>query len=246
MLTICESFASSCGLCFNPLKTQLIRFHLFDKGSVIDKFIFCGLVLQVVTSVIHLGNKLTYNLSDDDDVLLKTRHLSRAANSLFATFGNIGPIPLTYLFRSHCLSLYGCELWKLSCPSLRTLEVTFNKCLRRIWSLPARTHTGIIHSCAGLESMYNVVFVRSYNYMKRAIHSRNQLVRAVFLESCSLAFSTVGLNNLYGTKYRKAYSESDKVCANVLRGFLSAGGLRFDVESRRSETEQMLYTIATA
>ena len=64
--------------------------------------------------------------------------------------------------------------------------------------------------------------------------------RAVFLESCSLAFSTVGLNNLYGTKYRKAYSESDKVCANVLRGFLSAGGLRFDVESRRSETEQML------
>ena len=72
MLTICESFASSCGLCFNPLKTQLIRFHLFDKGSVIDKFIFCGLVLQVVTSVIHLGNKLTHNLSDDDDVLLKT------------------------------------------------------------------------------------------------------------------------------------------------------------------------------
>ena len=27
---------------------------------------------------------------------------------------------------------------------------------------------------------------------------------------------------------------------------LIAGGLRFDVESRRSETEQMLYTIATA
>ena len=93
--------------------------------------------------------------------------------------------------------------------------------------------------------MYNVVFLRSYNYMKRAIHSHNQLVRAVFwsavfLESRSLAFSTVGLNNLYGTKYRKAYPKSDKVCANVLRGFLSAGGLRFDVESRRSETEQML------
>ena len=69
------------------------------------------------------------------------------------------------------------------------------------------------------------------------------MVRAVFLESRSLAFSTVGLNNLYG---RKAYPESDKVCANVLRGFLSAGGLRFDVGSRRFETEQMLYTIATA
>ena len=89
-------------------------------------------------------------------------------------------------------------------------------------------------------------FRKGTRNMKRAIHSRNQLVRAVFLESRSLAFSTVGLNNLYGTKYRKAYPESDKVCANVLRGFLSAGGLRFDVGSRRSETEQMLYTIATA
>ena len=89
-------------------------------------------------------------------------------------------------------------------------------------------------------------FRKGTRNMKRAIHRRNQLVRAVFLESRSLAFSTVGLNNLYGTKYRKAYPESDKVCANVLRGFLSAGGLRFDVGSRRSETEQMLYTIATA
>ena len=78
-----------------------------------------------------------------------------------------------------------------------------------------------------------MTFLRSYNNMKRAIHSCNQLVRAFFffLESRSLAFSTVGLNNLYGTKYRKAYPESDKVCANVLRGFLSAGGLRFDRES---------------
>ena len=45
------------------------------------------------------------------------------------------------------------------------------------------------------------------------------------------------------TKYRKAYPESDKVCANVLRGFLSAGGLRFDVESRRSETEHKCYIL---
>ena len=61
----------------------------------------------------------------------------------------------------------------------------------------------------------------SYNNMKRAIHSRNQLVRAVFFGAAfpSLFYCWVG------TKYRKAYPERDKVCANVLRGFLYAGGL---------------------
>ena len=79
------------------------------------------MALQLATSVVHLGNRLTSNLSDDDDILLKTRYMSRAANSLFASFGNIGPVPLTYLFQSYCLVLYGCALWKLSCRSLKTL-----------------------------------------------------------------------------------------------------------------------------
>ena len=45
-----------------------------------------------------VGNKLTYDLCDDDDILLKSHYLSRVANSLFSTFSNIGPIPLSSLF----------------------------------------------------------------------------------------------------------------------------------------------------
>ena len=126
LLSTCESFAGSCGLCFNPSKTQLIRFRLFDSCSAGDEFIFCGSTLGLSNSVIHLGNKLAYNLSDDDDILLKICQLSRAANGLFAAFGFIGPVPLTLLFR---LALYGCELWKLSSRSLKVLEVAFNNCL---------------------------------------------------------------------------------------------------------------------
>ena len=112
--------------------------------------------------------------------------------------------------------------------------MTSNNCLRRIWSLPAQTHTGILHCCAGLESLYNVVFLRSFNSIKRAVRSQNELVQAVFTESRSLAYCW--------DEHCLWKSKNDELCAEVLHEILSAG--RFDVRSRKSETEKMLYTIA--
>ena len=87
MLSVCESFANECGLCFNPSKSQLIRGWLFDTDAVCESFFFCA-VLRLASTVDHLGNRFKYDLSDDDDVLLKSRHLSRAAN---ASFHGVGP-----------------------------------------------------------------------------------------------------------------------------------------------------------
>ena len=56
------------------------------------------------SSVIHLGNKLTYNLLDNDDILLKSRQLSWEANGLFAFFGFIDPVSLIYF--SHTVWLF--------------------------------------------------------------------------------------------------------------------------------------------
>ena len=140
----CLSY-SSVRLAPHCLCNRLVNFRLGVSGSN-SIFSFCGSTLQFSPTVLHLGNKLSYDLCDDQDILLKSRYLSRAANSLFSTFPKVGPIPLSYLFSSYCLALYGCELWNLSSPGLKAIEVTFNKCLRRIWGLPPRTHTGILHA----------------------------------------------------------------------------------------------------
>ena len=60
---------------------------LFDTDAVCESFFFCA-VLRLASTVDHLGNRFKYDLSDDDDVLLKSRHLSRAAN---ASFHGVGP-----------------------------------------------------------------------------------------------------------------------------------------------------------
>ena len=190
-----------------------------------------------------MGNKLKFNLCDDDDILLKSRYLSRAANSLFSTFSKIGPIPLTYLFSSYCLALYGCELWNLSSPGLRGLEVILNKCLRRIWGLPSHCHTGILHRCARTQSIYNMVYSRSCKFIDRAKCSSNGLVRSVFHES--LAYTFAGHNSLFGCNYLKSYFAEDEKCAEVLRAFLTSN-IVCDVRNGSSSIDTMLRTIATA
>ena len=108
MLSLCESFANSYGLKFNAGKTQLICFGLSPSDKCTTAIYLCGELLVFLKSVCHLGHILTYNLSDNDDIVFKSRDLK--ANLLFCNFKLCSPHTLTFLFRSYCLSLYGCSL----------------------------------------------------------------------------------------------------------------------------------------
>ena len=70
LLASCELHGSRLGLQFNPLKTQLINFRLGVSGSN-SIFSFCGSTLQFSPTVLHLGNKLSYDLCDDQDIIIK-------------------------------------------------------------------------------------------------------------------------------------------------------------------------------
>ena len=148
MLNCCENFVTIRGLKFNPSKTQLICFSSFPSSSCSACFYFCGQQLPFLDTVSHLGHLLHHNLSDVQDINFKLHEMVRKANCLFATFPRVGPHILTCLFQSYCLSLYGSSLWSLSSPALQNIEVAFNKILHRIWSLPPRSHSRIVHLVA--------------------------------------------------------------------------------------------------
>ena len=194
----------------------------------------------------HLGNKLTHDLRDDEDVLLKCRQMTKAANGLFATFGRINPLIHTFLFQSYCLSLYGACLWNLSCKSLRSLEIAFNKCLRKIWSLPLNTHTSILHCTAGVQSLFSVVCGRSNSFSMKASSSPNRIVNVIFREALNLCYMFVGHNLKYGHLFFKHYTEQDILCANVIRSIRCCA--HFSSFSRQEQTEynNMLTIIASS
>ena len=158
MLRCCKDFALSRGLRFNATKTQLIRFSPSPSSSCSAQFHFCGQRLPFLDTVSHLGHHLYYNLSNVPDVYQKLRDMVKKANCVIASFPGVGPFILTRLLQSYCLSLYGSNLWILSCTALQNLEVAFNKILRRIWHLPNCSHTGIVHLVAKLYSLFNVVY----------------------------------------------------------------------------------------
>ena len=103
------------------------------------------------------------------------------------------PTTKTVFFRSFCLSLYGSALWRLSFPALRSLEVTFNNILRKLWSLSRRCHTAILHMVAGLSSLFNAVERRSLKLTQTAINSGSSLLNDVYSQSINLVLQVIGL-----------------------------------------------------
>ena len=117
---------------------------------------------------------------------------------MLQTFSCCDPTTKTELFRSFCLSLYGCVLWSSSSSELRSLEVTVNNILWKIWSLSRYCHTAILHLVACMHSLYNTVITRSHTLISVAVVSGSAVVADVFSESRNLVYTTTGYNNLYG------------------------------------------------
>ena len=146
----------------------------------------------------------------------------RKANSLLCSFSNLSPIVLTYLFHSFCLSLYGCALWNISSKCLKTLEISFNKILRRIWNLPYNSHTRIVHGTAKLPSLFNLTFNRTTTLFTISQKCSSYLVKYIFCKSASCCFTFLGYNLNYGSKLCKNNLIQDQFRSNVIKDIGSA------------------------
>jgi len=200
--------------------TQLVRFSLPSSSpnpSASPTFLFAGQTLQLLDRACHLGHILRSDLSDTDDILRVQTDMCRRANCLLSTFYAANPVVKTTLFRSFCLSLYGSALWRLSSSSLRSLEVTFNNLLRKIWKLPRQCHTSILHCTSSLQSLFNVVVYRSSKLCQKARDTGIPLIHDIFTEAPRLSYTTFGFNASNCNVYWRSYTDADKMCSNFIR-----------------------------
>ena len=219
MLETCTRYASLHSLIFNISKTQLIKFSLSSAFSVDSPLNFCFLGQRLCFSqtIVHLGHILSHDLSDGEDIVSIKKDLCRKANCLLHIFSSCNPHIKSTLFQSFCLSLYGSALWNVSSPELQHLEVACNNILRKIWSLPRRCHTSILHLVASIQSIYNSTIIRSNRLIVAAINSSSRVLADVFCESSSLIYTSCGYNCLYGPRHTKSYNEAESLCASFIR-----------------------------
>ena len=217
MLKTCESFASSYGLKFNASITQLIRFSLSPSNLCNTLIYFCGQLVEFCNSMCHLGHYLTYDLSDDEDIVFRSRIFLKKRNLLFYNFKFCSPSTLTFLLRSFCFSLYGCALWRLECKAIPGIEVAFNKVLRWIWNFPFNSHTRIVHCTARLFSIFNLISARSSSLLFLAFTCLSFPIAFIFRTCSDLAYTTTGFNRLFGNKFKKNYYPEDCYCADIIK-----------------------------
>ena len=79
MLAQSEAYAVSHDIRFIVSKTQLICFH-HSPCTDQSRFLFCGHILPLSDTVLHLGNTLHFNLSDNPDIQAKVMAFLRKAN----------------------------------------------------------------------------------------------------------------------------------------------------------------------
>ena len=138
-----------------------------------------------------------------------------AKPTIYSTFSN--PVILQSMFTTHCLSLYGAISWSLANKQLRSLEVSFNNLLRKIWFLPMQCHTGILHCVAQAPSVINrIVDLFTASYLKASANGC-PLIRQCYSESSHLLYTPIGYNWRWKQNYRKNYSEDDLLCSSVVR-----------------------------
>ena len=202
-----------------------------------------GHPLHFSDTATRLGHLLYYNLDDTDDVARVCSEMCRKANSILHTLGSCSPPVQNQLVVAHCLSLlnFGSLLWSLDCRKIKTLDVAFNNLLRRIWKLPRRCHTGILHCIAWTDGIYNGIIIRRcISFIHRATNTTsNTIVRSVYNWASSQVFTATGYNLMYRSKYLKHLPEDDYLCAEYIRD-IRLGHLFFDT---RDTTHDRVYCV---
>ena len=130
-------------LTFNANKSNYIVFpHVGDNVS--KNINFMNNQIASLDISIHLGNVIGPNISTKR-VETSIADFNRKTNVLLSSFHNVSTNCLYKIFISICMSLYGCQLWDVSHKFTNNFFVSWRKAIRRMFKLPYRTHSCLLH-----------------------------------------------------------------------------------------------------
>ena len=74
-----------------------------------------------------------------------------------------------------CSSLYGSLVWNLNHVCIAEVYVTWRKGVRRVWSLPADTHSELFTVVCDSIPFLHVVFCRTTNFINCCLNSSSEI-----------------------------------------------------------------------
>ena len=110
MVYICEDFSEehdvifnakkTLGMCYGPTHSTDIRNIYLNRIPIVWK-----------SSAKYLGNMLSHDRSDAEDIKFKKGSFITAVNKLNYAFRDIDSFTKIKLFQTYCTAWYGCQSW---------------------------------------------------------------------------------------------------------------------------------------
>jgi hypothetical protein len=222
MLEICDTYALDYNICFNAKKSKCLIVAPYSQHYLRDYYRDCTFCIgnnsiETVDSFSHLGHVITDDLDDSKDIENKCHDLMNRTNNVLCYFRNMDSCVQYRLFKSFCMSLYGCELWSLSSKAIINICVAWRKCVRRVWDLPHNTHCQILPLLCNSLPILDEVCKRCLNFLHCCINSEFDLVRFAAMHGAKFgrSLSPIGHNTLFCiNRYRSSlydlFSDSRK------------------------------------
>jgi hypothetical protein len=158
-------------------------------------------VIEYVDNWLNLGHFLSNKIKCDNDGVRRS-YLSfvKQINEMLFYFRNVGTSTKLNLLYSFCSSLYGAELWDLSNSDFECVCVAWSKALKRVYSLPSRTHSNFLYSLCKKWRTEDEMYRRTLLFGLRCVNSQSSVVRFFSLYSVNygLMHSILGRNILVG------------------------------------------------
>ena len=204
MIQICEQFAESHSITFNPSKTKLLCFNM-KLESKVPPIYLNGERVSIVENEKHLGNYVSTDIQDRN-IIADVCDLYQRSNLLISDFRACDSITLDSLHKIYCMHMYGSELWNLNCRYVDEFKVAWRKVKRRIWRLPSNTHNVIIQNLT-----YNIddqLDARMAKFIHICLNHDNDVCRSISLSKLLCKNSTFASNYSYlSCKYNLSHHD---------------------------------------
>ena len=193
ILNICSEFAEEYNVTFNARKTVCMR--VGKSGQPPKRSVSLhGVAIQWTDQIKHLGNAIPWNLKDDPDIRVKTGIFISQVNKLNNKFSTVHGLLRASLLQTYCCAWYGCQTWDLASKSARSMNVQWNKAIRRTVGLPYDTHTCLLPIIIRGKSFKHQHKSRMAKFLHSIITSENRHISYIGLRARSHTYGPLGRN----------------------------------------------------
>ena len=169
---------SKLDLVINENKSKCVIFNRKRNFRFDSEIILGNTTFEVVDSIKYLGNVISRDLNDTEDINFKLNNFYKNFNSVFRAFNNVSIDTFSFLFNSYCTPRYGTELWPSNVfrkQIFKTFEIAYCNALKRILGLPKYSSNHWVAEICNVYLLRHHVAVMQALFLKRILNCKSYL-----------------------------------------------------------------------